>query len=83
MASVGERLRHAREHSGTDAVRRGGAYQIQRGILEDIERDDLSRVPGGVFVRGYLTSFARVVGIDAEPLLADYRAATQTSSRPR
>jgi len=78
MASVGERLRHAREQAGLTLSDVAARTKIQRWILEDIERDDLSRVPGGVFVRGYLTSFARVVGIDAEPLWADYRAATQT-----
>src|ERR1043165_2839591 len=78
MASVGERLRHAREQAGLTLSDVAARTKIQRWILEDIERDGLSRVPGGVFVRGYLTSFARVVGIDAEPLWADYRAATQT-----
>jgi cytoskeletal protein RodZ len=78
MASVGERLRQAREQAGLTLSDVAARTKIQRWILEDIERDDLSRVPGGVFVRGYLTSFARVVGVDAEPLWADYRAATQT-----
>ena len=78
MASVGEQLRQAREQAGLTLSDVAARTKIQRWILEDIERDDLSRVPGGVFVRGYLSSFARVVGIDAEPLLTDYRAATQT-----
>ena len=78
MATVGERLRQAREQAGLSLSEVAARTKIQRWILEDIERDDLSRVPGGVFVRGYLTSFARVVGIDADPLWADYRAATQT-----
>jgi cytoskeleton protein RodZ len=78
VATVGERLRQAREQAGLSLSDVAARTKIQRWILEDIERDDLSRVPGGVFVRGYLTSFARVVGIDANPLWADYRAATQT-----
>ena len=78
MASVGERLRQAREQAGLTLSDVAARTKIQRWILDDIERDDLSRVPGGVFIRGYLTSFARVVGIDAEPLWADYRAATHT-----
>ena len=77
MASVGERLRQAREQAGLTLSDVAARTRIQRWILEDIERDDLTRVPGGIFARGYLTSFARVVGIDAEPLWADYRAAIQ------
>src|SRR5205814_9166438 len=48
--------------------------KIQNWILEAIERDDLSRVPGGVFIRGYLTSFAQAVGLDGARVWADYRA---------
>jgi cytoskeletal protein RodZ len=77
MASVGERLRQARQQAGLSLSDVSARTKIQRWILEDIERDDLSRVPGGVFVRGYLTSFARVVGIDGDALWADYRAALQ------
>ena len=82
MASVGERLRQAREQAGLTLSDVAARTKIQRWILEDIERDDLSRVPGGIFVRGYLTSFARVVGIDGDRLWADYRAATQPVEPP-
>lgn len=78
MASIGERLREARAQAGLSLSDVAARTKIQRWILEDIERDDLSRVPGGVFIRGYLTSFARAVGIDVDPLLAEYRAATET-----
>lgn len=82
MASIGERLRQAREQAGLTLSDVAARTKIQRWILDDIERDDLSRVPGGVFVRGYLTSFARVVGLDGELLWAEHRAAVATVEAP-
>ena len=52
MASVGERLRQAREQAGLTLSDVAARTRIQRWILEDIERDDLTRVPGGIFARG-------------------------------
>ena len=31
-------------------------------------------MPGGIFIRGYLTSFAQAVGLDGQRLWGDYRA---------
>ena len=74
MPTVGERLQAAREQAGLTLADISEQTKIQRWILEAVERDDLSRVPGGVFIRGYLTSFARAVGLNAERIWADYRA---------
>ena len=61
--STGERLRRARLDAGKTLDQVAADTKIQLWILEAIERDDLSRVPGGIFVRGYLTAFARAVGV--------------------
>lgn len=74
MATVGEQLRRAREDAGLTLHHVADQTKIQQWILAAIERDDLSHVPGGVFIRGYLTSFARAVGLDGEQIWADYRA---------
>lgn len=75
MATVGEQLRRAREDAGLTLRHVAGQTKIQQWILAAIERDDLSQVPGGVFIRGYLMSFARAVGLDGERIWAEYRAA--------
>jgi len=38
--------------------------------LETLEAGELERLPGGTFVRGMLRSYARLLRVDAEPLLA-------------
>jgi hypothetical protein len=46
-------------------------------MLEAIERDDLVRLPPGIYRRAFLTAFAREVRVDPEAVLADYAASTQ------
>ena len=78
MPTAGARLRQAREQAGLTLHDVAEQTKIQRWILTAIEEGDLSRVPGGVFIRGYVTSYARAVGLDDERLWAEYRAETDT-----
>jgi cytoskeleton protein RodZ len=77
MATPGARLRQAREQAGLTLHDVAEQTKIQRWILDRIEDDDLARVPGGIFIRGYLTSFALAVGLDGDRLWAEYRADTE------
>jgi cytoskeleton protein RodZ len=70
--SVGERLRRARLDAGKTLDQVAGDTKIQLWILEAIERDDFSRIPGGVFIRGYLTAVARAVGVNPSEILTAY-----------
>ena len=70
--STGERLRRARLDAGKTLDQVATETKIQLWILEAIERDDVSRVPGGVFIRGYLTAIARAVGVNPSEILPAY-----------
>jgi cytoskeleton protein RodZ len=74
MATPGQRLQEARERANLTLQDVADRTKIPRWILANIEDDDLSHVPSGVFIRGYLRSFACAVGLDAESVWADYRA---------
>lgn len=41
--------------------------------IEAIERDDYKPLPGGIFNKGFVRSFARCVGFDEQEALAEYR----------
>src|SRR6185295_95409 len=69
---VGERLRGARLERGLSLDDVSRDTKIQAWILDAIERDEISRVPGGIFIRGYLTSYARTVLLDPGEVLAAY-----------
>ena len=49
------------------------SQQIKYGVkqIEAIEADDYAKLPGTTFVRGMIRSYAKLVQINPEPLLAD------------
>lgn len=77
MSSVGARLQQARIEAGISLAELTKRTKIQVWMLEAIERDDFARLPPGIFGRGFLSAFAREVGVDPEAILADYAAFTQ------
>jgi cytoskeletal protein RodZ len=48
--------------------------RIRPHVIEAIEVDDFSACGGDVYARGHLRALARALGIDADPLIADYDA---------
>jgi transcriptional regulator with XRE-family HTH domain len=72
-SAFGELLRRAREARGLalDAV--ADATRIARHHLEALERSDLDALPAGPFGKGYVRSYAKLLGIDPEPILQGYR----------
>ena len=70
--SVGESLTRAREARGLTVEDVSAQTRIRGGLIRQIEADDFSGCGGAVYARGHLRSLAKVVGIDAEELVADF-----------
>lgn len=70
-ASPGQALATAR--AGLKLSVADVSQQIKYGVrqIAAIEADDYAKLPGTTFVRGMIRSYAKLVQIDAEPLLAD------------
>src|SRR5579872_2395707 len=67
--TFGSGLRRAREKRRLTLKEVAGATKIPRATLELIEAGNLDQLPADVFVRGFIRSYARLVGTDeAEPL---------------
>ncbi|MDH3287599.1 MAG: DUF4115 domain-containing protein [Betaproteobacteria bacterium] len=79
----GARLAEAREHlklSATDVARQ---LKLSVGQVEALETDQFERLPGSVFVRGFIRNYARLVKLDPEDLLqAAGNRLPQQASRP-
>jgi cytoskeleton protein RodZ len=75
VTDIGTRLRQARETRGLTLRDIATTTKISMTALTSIERNDFSRLPGGVFRRAYVKAFAHEVGLDADGLAAEYRAA--------
>jgi cytoskeleton protein RodZ len=75
MGSFGERLRREREMRGITLDEIAESTKISRRHLESLEKEDFDSLPGGIFNRGFVRSYARYLGIDEEQAVADYAAA--------
>ncbi|MDQ3634418.1 MAG: helix-turn-helix domain-containing protein [Acidobacteriota bacterium] len=70
--SLGEKLRQAREEQGITISEVAEQTRISALYLESIENDDYRTLPGGIFNKGFVKSFAKYVGVDENEALQDY-----------
>jgi cytoskeletal protein RodZ len=72
MTDFGERLRKERESRNITLRDLSEATKINKRYLEALEQNDFDSIPGGVFIRGYIRSYAESIGINPAPLLDEY-----------
>ncbi len=70
--TLGEKLRQAREARGLSISDVAEQTRISALYLSCIENDDYRTLPGGIFNKGFVKSFAKVVGVDEQEALQDY-----------
>jgi cytoskeleton protein RodZ len=70
----GAKLRDARERRGVSLRQIANATKISIAALEALERDDISRLPGGIFSRAFVRSYAVEVGLDPEATIQEFIA---------
>jgi cytoskeleton protein RodZ len=87
--SVGERLRFAREARQVSLREIAAITKISVSALEALEQSNLSSLPGGIFTRAFVRSYATEVGLDPEETVRDFvaeldesRVAESTTSDP-
>ena len=77
MPAFGENLRREREMRGVSLEEISSATKISLRFLEAIEREDFSKLPGGIFSRSFIRSYARYLGLDEERVVAEYQLAAR------
>jgi cytoskeletal protein RodZ len=70
--SVGADLASAREQRGLSVEDVSNATRIRAGLIRAIEADDFDPCGGAVYARGHIRGIARMIGIDPEPLVAEF-----------
>ena len=70
--NFGERLKRERELREVTLEEITAATRIGSRFLEALENEEWSKLPGGVFNRGFVRSIARYLGLDEEALLGEY-----------
>jgi len=76
-------LAQAREAAGLSLEEAARQLKFAPRQLQALEAGELQRLPGGTFVRGMVRSYARLLHVDPEPLLAQVgaHAAPQDAER--
>ena len=70
--TLGEKLRQAREERGISISEVAEQTRISPHYIDSIENDDYRTLPGGIFNKGFVKSYAKYVGIDEQEALQDY-----------
>jgi cytoskeletal protein RodZ len=70
--TLGEKLRAAREARGISVSEVAEQTRIAPMYIECIENDNYKPLPGGIFNKGFVKSYARFIGLDEQDALQDY-----------
>ena len=70
--TFGARLRSQRESQHLALAAIAEETKINLALLEGLERDDLSRWPGGLFRRAYVRIYAQKIGLDPERVVREF-----------
>ena len=79
MGQFGEDLRREREARGIAIETIVDSTKISGRHLCALEQEEFSHLPGGVFNRGIVRGYARVVGLDEEAWVGRFMSAYQAS----
>lgn len=74
MEDFGGTLRQARERRGISLRQISASTKISVVALDALERNDISKLPGGIFSRAFLRSYALEVGLDPDQTVRDFVA---------
>jgi transcriptional regulator with XRE-family HTH domain len=70
--TFGEELRRERELRRIGLREVAESTKINRRYLEALERNDFSRLPGGLFNRSFVRAYCQTIGIDPEAMVNAY-----------
>jgi len=78
-ASLGQTLREAREKLGLSIAEVAGQIKFAPRQIEALEGDDFKSLPEMAFVRGFVRSYAKILRLDSQALLANLTRANEIS----
>lgn len=81
MPALGERYRAAREARGLSLSDVSEQIRIRSVYLAAIEEERWSAIGAPVYIRGFLRTYARFLGLDPEEVVADFNAAVAPPAR--
>jgi cytoskeleton protein RodZ len=80
---IGAILREARNRRKVDLEEVEAATRIRARYLRAIENEEWDVLPGGVYTRGFIRTYASFLGLDGERLAEDYRNSVEGGTEGR
>ncbi|MFI0485852.1 helix-turn-helix domain-containing protein [Actinomadura sp. 9N215] len=80
--SIGETLAEERQRAGLSVTQVSLQTRIRETVIRGVEADDFSACGGNFYARGHIRSIGRVIGIDPEPLVAEFDATHGGAPQP-
>jgi cytoskeleton protein RodZ len=80
MGTLGTYLRSAREARGIDLHDAAQQTRISLNYLRALEEEDFSKLPGEVFVKGFLKNYAKFLRLDESQVLKKFVESQVTNS---
>lgn len=80
--SFGRRLRAERERQGISLASIAARSKISVGLLEALERNDVSRWPVGIYRRSFMRFYANAIGMDADSVVREFLALFPDPAEP-
>ena len=69
---LGRKLRSERERRHITLESIAATTKISAALLRDLERDDVSRWPSGIFRRSFIRGYAEAIGLDADEIAEEF-----------
>ena len=79
MPSFGEKLKQERVKRSITLEQISLSTKIGTRMLQALEEDKFTQLPGGIFNKGFVRAYARHVGLDEDQTVADYLEASGES----
>lgn len=74
-------LKKAREQQGLSIAEVSDRLKISASCLSALESNDIDSLPGLAFARGYIRTYGRFLGLDADSLIRDFNSIYGTDAR--
>jgi cytoskeleton protein RodZ len=76
LPSFGERLKLEREKRKITLEQISATTKISTRMLQALEEEKFTQLPGGIFNKGFVRAYARMLGLDEEQAISDYLEAS-------
>ena len=80
MGDFGKKFKAARESKNVTIEDVASETRISARFLRAIEREAFEELPGGVFNRGFIRSYAKQVGLDTDEVISEYEVLTKQAA---